>query len=120
MTNRKEIGRIGEKIAIELLEKDAYVVLEQNWHFGPNEIDIIAQKQDILCIVEVKTRQSKLSSPSQEITLNQQKRIIKSAEAYLTQKNIELEVRFDVFEIWLNTSNPTINWIKDAFYPALN
>ena len=53
---RKELGNLGEKIALNYLQKENYRILERNFYCRQGEIDIIAQKQKEIVFVEVKTR----------------------------------------------------------------
>jgi len=58
MASHNELGEKGEEIAAGHLLKNGYAILERNWRFGKEEIDIIASQDDELIIVEVKTRNS--------------------------------------------------------------
>ena len=58
MAEHNELGKLGEELAVEFLRKNGYEILETNWTFQKAEIDIIAQKENILAVVEVKTRSS--------------------------------------------------------------
>ena len=54
--NNLELGKMGEDLAVELLIEKGYEILERNWRFRHNEVDIIARKDGLLVIAEVKTR----------------------------------------------------------------
>ena len=58
MAEHNELGKLGEEMAVEFLKKDGYKIVETNWTFQKAEIDIIAQKENVLAIIEVKTRSS--------------------------------------------------------------
>jgi len=58
MAQHNELGKEGEKAAVDFLQHNGYEILETNWTFQKAEVDIIAQKGNILAIVEVKTRSS--------------------------------------------------------------
>ena len=58
MAEHNDLGKFGEELAVDFLEKNGYEILETNWVFDKAEIDIIAQKNGILAVVEVKTRSS--------------------------------------------------------------
>lgn len=58
MAEHNETGNKGEELAEKYLRKLGYEILERNWHFGKNEIDIIAKDGNFLVIAEVKTRSS--------------------------------------------------------------
>tara|TARA_E500000178_G_C16773041_1_gene640068 strand:- start:303 stop:590 length:288 start_codon:yes stop_codon:yes gene_type:complete len=51
-------GKQGEDLAVTFLQKQGYTIVARNFYYHKAEIDIIAQKEDILCIVEVKWRKS--------------------------------------------------------------
>ena len=58
MAEHNDLGKLGEELAVDFLEKNGYEILETNWVFDKAEIDVIAQKNGILAVVEVKTRSS--------------------------------------------------------------
>jgi len=58
MAEHNELGKKGEELAVEYLQQNGYKILDRNWTFQKAEIDIIATKENILAIVEVKTRSS--------------------------------------------------------------
>ena len=51
-------GRKAELAAAQYLEKQNFIIVAQNWRTRMCEIDIVAQKDDIVYFVEVKYRQS--------------------------------------------------------------
>lgn len=58
MSNKKTVGKFGEKIARKYLEDKGYKILETNYYTRVGEIDLICQKGDTLIFVEVKTRKN--------------------------------------------------------------
>ena len=54
--SKTKIGKEGEQEARSYLEKRGYHIVCTNWHFHHYELDIIAEKEDELIVVEVKTR----------------------------------------------------------------
>jgi len=117
--NKNKIGQKGEEIAQNFLIDKAYVILSVNWRFQHKEIDIIAKKDDVLVIVEVKTRSSNYIRPREAVDKKKQENLIMAAAAYIEQCQIDLDVRFDVIEIILTDKTCKIHHIKDAFYPVL-
>lgn len=57
MATHNDFGAKAEKFAKSYLLENNYEILETNYRFGKAEIDIIAKKDDLLIIVEVKARQ---------------------------------------------------------------
>ena len=120
MSNNIEFGKKGEELAQAYLRNLSYKLIELNWRFGKNEIDIIAEKDDLIIVVEVKTRKSNyICEPEISVTKSKQKSIIRAANAYLRWNNISLETRFDIISIIITPSNYRIKHIEDAFYPTL-
>ena len=120
MAEHDELGREGEALALKHLKSKGYTILETNWHFGRNEIDIIAQDGECIVIVEVKTRSSGyLIEPQMAVTKSKQSILIRAANAYIRKKNIDLEGRFDIISIVVAKGQAKIEHIEDAFYPTL-
>ena len=118
--DKQKRGEWGEKIALEYLAKKGYTIVAKNWHNGHEEIDIIAKDGEMLVIVEVKTRESNaFGHPENFLSKGQQKRLINAADAYIVQHDLDVEVRFDVIGITVDTHPPHIIHIDDAFYPTL-
>ena len=47
-------GKHGEDLAVRFLQKQGFTIVVRNFYYQKAEIDVIAQKDDVLCIVEVK------------------------------------------------------------------
>lgn len=58
MAQHNELGKKGEQLAVDYLVKNNYDIIERNYRFDKAEVDIIAKKNQILAIIEVKTRSS--------------------------------------------------------------
>lgn len=120
MAEHNELGKLGEHLAVEFLTNKGFSILDTNWRFGNDEIDIIAKDKDTLVIAEVKTRRSNYyGEPEISVTKTKQKFMIRATEAYIQKKKIDLEVRFDVIAIILSPYERQINHIEDAFSAAL-
>lgn len=120
MAELHETGKAGEKIACAFLEQNGYTVLETNWQSGHQEIDIIAKKDQILVIAEVKTRQTRFfGEPEEFVTRSKQKLLIKAANNYLFKNELDMEVRFDIISVLLKGEHHQLTHIPDAFYPTL-
>lgn len=115
----KEIGSYCEKLAIKYLENIHYKVLETNYRNHIGEIDIICSTKNLLIIIEVKGRYIyNFGMPLEAVTLHKQQSIYKTASVYLQYHKLNnINVRFDVIEIYLNTDNDflKLNHIEDAF-----
>lgn len=116
MAQHNELGKLGEKLGVIYLQEKGYVILEKNWRYLKAEIDIIASKNNTLIIIEVKTRTSDFfGNPEDFITKSKIKLLITAADAYIQQKNMDAEVRFDVISIVKNRQKTELKHIKQAF-----
>ncbi|MCC6691632.1 MAG: YraN family protein [Bacteroidia bacterium] len=115
----KKTGDKGEKIAATYLNKKGYSILHTNWRYQHLELDIVAKKDDLLIVVEVKSGNSvDFGDPHEWVTRKKQKRVINAADAYVTEYNIETETRFDVVAILFTSGTaPQVTHIEDAFSP---
>ncbi len=115
--NSTEIGKNAEKTACEYLSHQGYNILEQNWRFKHFEIDIVAEKENYIIIVEVKYRTyTTYGEPEVFVNKQKQKFLIEAANHYIIQKNINKEVRFDIIAISQKKDKLNIHHIEDAFY----
>jgi putative endonuclease len=116
--NTAELGIYGETLAVRYLTKIGFTVLERNYRFKKNEVDIICLDKEILVIVEVKTRQTaEIGEPWRAVTKQKQKQIIQVANNYLQSKEIDCHTRFDIVSIVHNSYRTDLEHIVDAFYP---
>ncbi|HJX70582.1 MAG TPA: YraN family protein [Bacteroidales bacterium] len=110
-------GREGEQLAAKFLQEKGYNILETNWRYRHKEIDIIAVRDNEIVFVEVKTRKNTdFGYPEEAVDCNKQKHLIDAAEAYMIDKNLDLNARFDVISI---INNSQIKHYPYAFYPEL-
>ena len=120
MSDHIELGKLGEKMAAEHLDKKGFKILDKNYSFGKAEVDIVAMKDNKIVFVEVKTRESAyLSAPEHTVSVKKQKQIVKAADAYLKEHNLEQESRFDIISIIVNSKYNKLDHMEDAFYPTL-
>ena len=116
MNNNQDFGKLGEDLAVEYLVNKGYQILERNWRSGHKEIDIIALDGNTLVAVEVKTRKSNTyGEPDIAVGLMKQKMLIWAADAYVRNKNLDVEVRFDIISIVITDTDKHIEHIEDAF-----
>ncbi len=117
--NKAQVGKLGENEALSYLKKKGYKILHCNWRSGKDEIDIVALHNDILVIVEVKTRTSiSYGEPWEAVDERKQQALERAAMAYLDEFSIDMELRFDIVSIVLLSNNEIqINHIENAFYP---
>lgn len=110
-------GRRGEGIAVTHLQNAGYKILAKNFRAVGGEIDIIAQRRDVLAFVEVKTATSgRFAPPEDWVTDEKQRQIARVAEAYLLRGPVQdATPRFDVVVVRLSEEGRSIRHIEGAF-----
>ncbi|GAB5538381.1 MAG: YraN family protein [Salibacteraceae bacterium] len=118
MASHNQLGQQGEDIATKHLLAKGFKILERNWRFGKDELDIIAKHGDELIIVEVKTRNSDyFGNPNEAVSTAKQKRLTKAAHAYIIENDLDVETRFDIIGVIMNKNEQRIEHIEGAFIP---
>lgn len=118
MAIHNDFGKQAEQQAIDYLIANQYDILEQNFVYQHAEIDIIARKNNILVIVEVKARSSVyFGMPESFVNTQKIKHILKATDYYIQKNNLDTEVRFDIISVVKTPYQNTLNHIEDAFYP---
>lgn len=117
MAEHNELGKQGEEMAVEFLRKNGYEILDTNWTFQKAEIDIIAQKENTLAVVEVKTRSSlDFGLPQDFVKPKKIQLLVKAINEYVISNNLDVEVRFDIIAINKEGKSFAIEHLIDAFY----
>jgi putative endonuclease len=119
MAKHNETGLKGEQIAVNYLQKIGYNILCCNWRFGRKEVDCIAQKEEMVVFVEVKTRRSfDFGYPEEAVHPLKQKHLRQAARAFMEQYAPGSAPRFDIISIILTPDDQVkeLVHIEDAFY----
>jgi len=120
MADHNELGEIGEQMAVDFLIQKGHKILDRNFKFKKLEIDIVTEFENKIIITEVKTRQSDyLTDPRELVSKAKQNGIVKTANYFIQENEIDLEAQFDLIVIVLNQKQKEIKHIEDAFYPTL-
>ncbi|MDG1160469.1 MAG: YraN family protein [Flavobacteriaceae bacterium] len=116
MAEHYELGNKGEQLAVNYLINKGYKIVERNWRFQKAEIDIIATKDKILISVEVKTRSTNdFGNPQDFVTPKKIKLMVSAMNEYILNKDLDIELRFDIVAITKDKSSFDIQHFKDAF-----
>ena len=83
--NTRQIGKVGERIAVNFLKSRGYKILHTNWTCYAGEIDIVAYKGR-LTFVEVKSAYSGLCSPCEMFNYRKRKNLSRSIKNYLVKE----------------------------------
>ncbi len=117
MAAHNELGKIGEELAFEYLIQKGYKIKERNWRYQKAEVDIIAIKDGVLAIVEVKTRSTDFfGDPKSFINKKKINLLVSAIDKYVCSKGLNVEVRFDVIGIIRGGKKTQLEHIEDAFY----
>ena len=111
-----QTGIWGEELAAAYLREKGYVILERDWHSKHRDIDIIAQQNDTIIFVEVKTRKSRdFADPVAAVDRKKQLNLMKAISSYLRSRHIDSTHRFDVITIVgkPGDNHPEIQHIED-------
>jgi putative endonuclease len=120
MKLKDSLGYFGETLACNHLQSKGFVILHRNWRSFKFEIDIIAQKDEYIVIVEVKTRTSiDFGEPYSFVSKKKQSQLVKAAQRYADISNIDCEMRFDIISIVIQDEQYDIEHIEHAFTPLL-
>ena len=114
----QKIGELGEDIACKFLEKHGFSILERNYTKKWGEIDIIAQKEERLYFIEVKSKSvvsldyvsnrqnSEIFNPEDNMHPWKLKRLRRVVETYLINKRIgNLNWKFDLLVVYIDIEN---------------
>jgi putative endonuclease len=116
MANHNKLGEKGEHLAVEFLIKNGYRILERNWRYKKAEVDIIAQKNEVLAIVEVKTRSTDyFGNPQDFVNKKKIQLYVEAINEYVVSNDLDVEVRFDIVAIIKNNNAFDIEHLEDAF-----
>jgi len=127
-TQKQVLGKLGEDLAADYLQKNGYRILNRNLHLSKNELDIVAEDNDCIVFVEVKTRSclypesGNFGIPGRAVDHKKRGNTVKAAKDYLKGYYGGKQPRIDVVEVYILESNsefktPTllkINHIRNA------
>ena len=115
------LGRWGESVAAEFLQKKRYTLVAANYRCRLGEIDLIAENRKYIVFVEVKLRKSAAFAQAREfVDYKKQERLKQTSLLYLSQHEENTkQPRFDVIEVYapegMQTKHPEIFHLEDAF-----
>ena len=103
MAKHNTTGALGEKMAVEYLQKNGFRIMHQNWRHGNWEVDIIASQENILHFIEVKTRRNtKFGYPEDDVSKKKMLNLINASEEYLLLYPQWQRIQFDILSININ------------------
>lgn len=117
LNEKQKTGLWGEVLAVRYLRDRGYLILNTNFRVGRAEIDIIAQKDGVLSIVEVKTRApGALLPPAENVDWEKQENLRFAASVAHRLYGENAPLRFDIAEVLFESPTKyTVNFIPNAF-----
>ena len=117
MAEHNDFGNLAENLAADFLIQKNYKILIKNFRYQRAEVDIIAEFEDLIVVIEVKARSyNALIEPQEAVTKKKIKAILLCSDFFMKENQIDKEVRFDIITVVPNESGKLeINHIEDAF-----
>lgn len=111
------VGKLAELKVCDYLQRKKYILLEANYRSRFGEIDLIMKNKKYICFIEVKMRNEKsIAAPAEFVDEYKQRKIIATAELYLSHNKTKLQPRFDVVEVFTeNNKIKSIKHLENAF-----
>ena len=117
MAEHNKLGKKGEQLAVDHLQQRGYAILQRNFRYQKSEVDIIAQKDEVVVAVEVKTRSTpEFGNPQDFVKPKQIQSLVKAMDHFMTENDLDHQVRFDIIAIIQNKLGTRIEHLEDAFY----
>ena len=117
---RQSLGKRGEDLACEELEKRGHTVIERRYRTKHGDIDIVTRHGDYTCFVEVRAKSDdSFGDPSESVTAQKQQRMVWMAVDYVARHNLQHSpCRFDVVSVETVVEPPRVTVFEDAFRPG--
>lgn len=112
-----ETGLKAESLAVEYLTAQGYAIREKRWKPGgvKGEIDIIAQKDNVMVFVEVKARAEGIEEALEAVDRKKRRNMALGADKYLQMQPQWFEYRYDIIAVDPTKNPPMLTHIPDAF-----
>ncbi|MDF2659474.1 MAG: YraN family protein [Paenibacillus sp.] len=117
---RRKLGLQGEEFAAEHLASSGYRIVGRNWRCPRGELDLIAEDEEVIVFVEVRSRRNTgtFGSPEESVDARKQKKVRDIAQYYLyLGRSLERKIRFDVITVTFTPEGKFVkmNHVKHAF-----
>lgn len=117
MADHNDFGKKAEELAAEYLQKNGYKILVRNFRYQKAELDLVAEKDSLIVVVEVKARSTDVFNlPQEAVNKRKIKLIVSAANYFMEEYHKNQEVRFDIISVLPDENkNLMIEHITDAF-----
>lgn|SRR5688572_17980528 len=112
-----DTGKKGEDMAVDYLQQQKFIILHRNWRHARYEIDVIASRDNVLHIIEVKTRTNLLfGHPEESVSKKKINNMLLSAKAFMYQYPQWRQVQYNILSITLLANQPPdFFFIEDVY-----
>jgi putative endonuclease len=116
MAKHNIVGKEGEQLALKWCKENGFTIQATNWRYKRFEVDIIASKDNVLHVIEVKTRtNTKFGLPEEGVTVKKIENMLEAAAAY-TEENTWKIFQFDIISILLKPNTVAeITYLPDVY-----
>lgn len=114
-----EFGKFAEEKAAEYYISQGYAIRERNWRLKRIEIDLIAQRGNVMVFVEVKARSGRDTDALDAVTPDKMRRMTRGADIYLRMQPAAFEYRYDIFTLTGDFGEYRTEVFEDAFLSPL-
>lgn len=118
MRSPHELGRQGEALAADELERAGWSIVARNYRLGHKEVDLVARRGAVVAFIEVKTRAgADYGHPLEAITRAKRAEIERVAQVWIDRHGRAGDrYRFDAVAIvWGEAGRPSIEHVEDAW-----
>lgn len=117
MPANPHLGRWGESRAAAHLESRGFTILERNFRFHRNEIDLVARLGDLVVFVEVKTRSGDaFGHPLDAVTGRKRREIERVARAWIQRRGrLGDDYRFDAIAVMEGPDGAELVHVENAW-----
>ena len=114
-----ETGRRAEEIAARYLISKGFRLLHRNWRSGRYELDIVAEYEGVLHVVEVKCRRTGgLTTPEEAMTRAKFRSLFRAAERYVALYRLDMDTQFDLVSVRYGEGDGCdVRYIPDVMVP---
>jgi len=100
LPSNMETGLRAEEAAARFLLAEGFRLLHRNWRSGRYELDIVAERDGVLHIVEVKCRRDGgLTMPEEAMTRAKFRSLFRAAERYIALYGLDMDTQFDLISV---------------------
>ena len=118
MSNSYNFGQEAEKPAADYYSNLGFQILQKNYRYRKAEIDLIVQKDNLLVVLEVKARSSTyFGDPQSFVSKKKIQLLVMATDAFIQQRDLAVEVRFDIISYTLERGEWKLEHLPNAFYP---